>query len=297
MEDNEVRVSSMVSWKQFGRAASVTAMLAAAGVIGAAAQTMGQATDGAMGLQPAATDIARDIHTFHNAYLMPLLTAICVLVLGLLIYVMVRFNSKTNPEPKKFSHNTLVEIVWTVGPIFALLLISIPSFPLLFLQDDIPETDLTVKAVGNAWFWQYEYPDHGGFSYASNLLPENEADAQGVPYLLAVDEPLVLPANKSVRVIVTGADVIHAWTVPAFGVKVDAIPGRTNELWFPGVDAGVYYGQCSELCGINHAYMPIEVRVLPEDEFNAWAAEREAEWAGLDAPQQFADNQAASAAR
>jgi cytochrome c oxidase subunit 2 len=235
---------------------------------------MGQPTPGGIGLQPAASPLKHQAHFFHDAILMPIITGISLLVLGLIVWVVVRYNKKANPTPAKWSHNTLVEIVWTVLPVMILVGISLFSFRLLFAYHDMPTPDLTVKATGNQWNWAYEYPDQGVAEYISNMLPEAEAQAQGVPYRLAVDEPIVVPVGKTVRVLVTASDVIHAFALPAFGLKTDAIPGRVNETWFRAEREGVFYGQCSELCGVDHAFMPIQINVVSEAEFAAWVASK-----------------------
>ena len=235
---------------------------------------MGQPTPGGVGLQPAASPLKHEAHWFHNVLLMPIITGICVLVLGLLIWIVVRYNAKANPTPAKWSHNTLVEIIWTVVPVMILVGISLFSFRLLFAYHDMPTPDLTVKATGNQWNWAYEYPDQGIAEYISNMLPEDEARAQNVPYRLAADEPIVVPVGKTVRVLVTASDVIHAFALPAFGLKTDAVPGRVNETWFRAERTGVFYGQCSELCGVDHAFMPIQINVVTEAEFAAWVASK-----------------------
>jgi cytochrome c oxidase subunit 2 len=205
---------------------------------------------------------------------MPIIVGICVLVLGLLAWIVIRYNEKANPVPAKWSHNTAVEIVWTVLPVMILVGISLFSFRLLFAYHDTPPVDLTIKATGNQWNWAYEYPDQGVPEYISNMLPEEDAIARGVPYRLAADEPLVVPVGKTVRVLVTGADVIHAFALPAFGLKTDAVPGRVNETWFKAERTGIFYGQCSELCGSDHAFMPIQINVVTEAEFAAWVASK-----------------------
>jgi len=235
---------------------------------------MGQPTPGGIDLQPAASPLKHEAIFFHNVILMPIIVGICVLVLGLLAWIVFRYNEKANPVPAKWSHNTVVEIIWTVLPVMILVGISLFSFRLLFAYHDTPPVDLTVKATGNQWNWAYEYPDQGVPEYISNMLPEDEAQARGVPYRLAVDEPIVVPVGKTVRVLVTGADVIHAFALPAFGLKTDAIPGRVNETWFKAERTGVFYGQCSELCGSEHAFMPIQINVVTEAEFAAWVASR-----------------------
>lgn len=241
---------------------------------GAAHATLlqGQPTPEAMHLQPAATEIMRDITSFHD-FLLWIIIAISIFVAALLVWVMVRYNRHVNPTPKKFTHNMVVEVIWTVVPVLILVMIAWRSFPLIYEQERIPEAELTLKVTGNSWFWNFEYPD-AGVTIAANLLPEEDARAQGRPYLLATTEPLLVPVDTNVRVLVTSNDVIHAFAVPAFGVKEDAIQGRTNETWFNVDTPGTYYGQCSELCGVNHAYMPIEIRAVSREEFDAWIAER-----------------------
>lgn len=235
---------------------------------------MGQPTPGGIALQPAASPLKHEAHIFHDAILLPIITAICVLVLGLLIWIVIRYNAKANPVPAKWSHNTLIEIIWTVVPVMILVGISLFSFRLLFAYHDMPTPDLTVKATGNQWNWAYEYPDQGIAEYISNMLPEDEARAQNVPFRLAADEPIVVPVGKTVRVLVTASDVIHAFALPAFGLKTDAVPGRVNETWFRAERTGVFYGQCSELCGVDHAFMPIQINVVTEAEFAAWVASK-----------------------
>jgi cytochrome c oxidase subunit 2 len=252
-----------------------TASLAAFFAAPAWAQDLiGQPTPGGIGLQPAASPLKHQAHFFHDAILMPIIVGISLLVLGLLAWVAFRYNAKANPTPARWSHNTAVEIVWTVLPVMILVGISLFSFRLLFAYHDMPTPDLTVKATGNQWNWAYEYPDQGVPEYISNMLPEAEAQAQNVPFRLAVDEPIVVPVGKTVRVLVTAADVIHAFALPAFGLKTDAIPGRVNETWFRAEREGIFYGQCSELCGVDHAFMPIQINVVSEAEFAAWVASK-----------------------
>lgn len=246
----------------------------------------GQPTDWGLDLQKAVTPIAEQIHDFHN-FIFIIITVITLFVLALLIYVMWRFNEKSNPTPSKTSHNTTIEIIWTVVPILILLVIAIPSFRLLFAQYDFPKADLTIKAVGNQWYWTYEYPDHDEMEFDSIMLEDDEvkeAQEEGriAPRLLAVDNAVVVPVNKVVHVLVTASDVIHNWTVPAFGSKIDAVPGRVTRTWFKATKTGTYFGQCSELCGVRHAFMPIEVRVVTEEEFNAWLETAKEEFASND---------------
>ena len=235
---------------------------------------MGQPTPGAIGLQEGASSLKHDAAWFHDIILLPVITAISLLVLGLLVWIVIRYNKKRNPVPARWSHNTAIEVIWTVAPVVILLVISLFSFRLLFAYNNMPTPDLTVKATVNQWNWGYEYPDQGIAEYVSNMLPEDQAKARGVPFRLAADEPLVVPVGKTVQVLVTAADVIHAFAVPAFGVKIDAVPGRTNHIWFKAERTGTFYGQCSELCGVDHAFMPIEVRVVTEAEFAAWVASK-----------------------
>ncbi len=272
------------------RAKAMVASAALAGLTAFAAapawaqELAGQPTPGGIGLQSGFSPLKHEATWFHNVILMPIITGICLLVLGLLIWVVVRYNKRSNPTPARWSHNTAVEVVWTVVPVLILVFISLFSFRLLFAYDNMPEPDLTVKATGNQWNWGYEYPDYGISEYISNMLPEDEAQARNVPYRLAADEPMVVPVGKTVQVLVTASDVIHAFAMPSFGIKTDAIPGRVNETWFRAERVGTYYGQCSELCGVDHAFMPIEIRVVTEAEFNAWVAERGGTPPGAEAP-------------
>ncbi|HYD73847.1 MAG TPA: cytochrome c oxidase subunit II [Candidatus Binatia bacterium] len=248
-------------------AGAVASMLPA----GVAHALVGAPEDRAMHLQPAATEIMREITSFHD-FLLVLIVAISAFVLGLLVWVIVRYNRRANPTPKKFTHNMLVEVIWTIVPVLILVAIAWRSFPLIYEQERIPgNAELTLKVTGNSWRWDFEYPDQG-VRLTANLLDEETALAQGRPYLLATDAPLYVPVDTTVRVLVTSNDVIHAFAVPAFGVKEDAIQGRVNETWFNVEREGVYYGQCSELCGINHAYMPIEIHAVSRAEFDQWVA-------------------------
>jgi cytochrome c oxidase subunit II len=217
---------------------------------------------------------------FHD-YLLIIITLITAFVLGLLIIVMVRFNARANPTPSRTTHNTLIEVLWTVVPIAILMAIAVPSFKLLFMQLNLPAADMTVKATGKQWYWTYSYPDHGKFEFDSLMLQDTDRKkiTPEPPRLLAVDNEMVVPVNKNVRVITTGSDVIHAFAVPAFGIKIDSIPGRINETWFKAMREGVYYGQCSELCGKDHAFMPIAVRVVSEQAFATWVEEAKKKYA------------------
>jgi cytochrome c oxidase subunit 2 len=250
---------------QFGhRLLGLAVVGAGLAVSGAAfAQVTGQPAPWEYKLQEAATPVMENITWFHN-FLLWLITAITLFVLALLIIVVVKFNSKANPVPSKTTHNTLIEVAWTIIPVLILVAVAVPSFRLLFLQLDIPKADLTIKATGKQWFWTYSYPDNGPFEFDSLMAQDKQ------PRLLAVDNEVVVPVNKVVRVQTTAADVIHSFAVPSFGIKIDAIPGRLNETWFKATKTGWFYGQCSELCGKDHAYMPIAIRVVTEQEFAAW---------------------------
>jgi cytochrome c oxidase subunit 2 len=239
-----------------------------------AADLVGQPTPGAIDLQPGVTPLRNDAIFFHNAILLPIITAIVLLVLGLLVWCALRFNKRANPVPSRFSHNTALEVTWTLLPVLILVVIAIFSFKLLFAYHDMPRPDLTIKATGYQWYWGYEYPDQKIPEFVSNVLPEDQAKARGVPYRLASTNPLVVPVNENVRVLVTGADVIHGFGIPSLGVLIDAIPGRVNQTWFRAERTGTFYGQCRELCGIDHAFMPIEVKVVTRPEFDAWVASK-----------------------
>src|ERR1700740_3591709 len=230
---------------------------------GAAFAELGQPSPWEYTMQPAGSPVMDNIHWFHN-FLTVLITVITLFVLALLVIVIVKFNARANPVPSRTTHNTLIEVAWTLIPVLILVAIAVPSFRLLFQELDIPKADLTVKATGKQWYWSYAYPDNGKFEFDSLLA----ADKQ--PRLLGVDNEMVVPVNKVVRVQTTGADVIHAFAVPSFGIKIDAIPGRLNETWFTATKLGMFYGQCSELCGKDHAFMPIVIRVVSDQEFASW---------------------------
>ena len=221
-----------------------------------------------LGFQESVTSIMNDVVFMHDYILMPIITAISVFVLFLLFYVCIKFRESKNPNPSKTTHNTFIEIVWTLIPCLILIVIAIPSFKLLYKQDIIPKADVTVKAIGYQWYWGYEYPDQN--IYFESLMVEDKDLKPGQPRLLATDTEVVVPVNKIVKVLITSNDVLHAWAIPAFGVKRDAVPGRINETWFKADKEGVYYGQCSELCGIKHAFMPITVRVVSEEKYLEW---------------------------
>jgi cytochrome c oxidase subunit 2 len=241
--------------------------LAVAGVAlaagGAALAELGQPAPWEYTLQESATPVMDTITWFHT-WLVWIITIITLFVLVLLILVVVKFNAKANPVPSRTTHNTLIEVAWTLIPVLILVAIAVPSFRLLFQQLDIPKADLTIKATGKQWYWTYSYPDNGNFEFDSLMAQDKK------PRLLGVDNEMVVPVNKVVRIQTTGADVIHAFAVPAFGIKIDSIPGRLNETWFKATKTGMFYGQCSELCGKDHAFMPIAVRVVSDQEFAAW---------------------------
>lgn len=241
--------------------------LAVAGVTlaatGPASAELGQPAPWEYKLQESATEVMDNITSFHNLLLI-IITVITLFVLALLVAVMVKFNARANPVPSRTTHNTLLEVAWTLIPVLILVTIAVPSFRLLFLELDVPKADITIKATGKQWYWSYAYPDNGKFEFDSLLAQDKQ------PRLLGVDNEMVVPVNKIVRVQTTGADVIHSFAVPAFGIKIDAIPGRLNETWFKATKTGMFYGQCSELCGKDHAYMPIAVRVVSDQEFASW---------------------------
>jgi cytochrome c oxidase subunit II len=247
--------------------AVVGATLITAG--GTAFAELGQPAPWEYKLQGSATQVMDDITSFHN-WLLVTITLITLFVLGLLATIVVKFNAKANPVPSRTTHNTLIEVAWTLIPVLILVAIAVPSFRLLFRELDIPKADLTINATGKQWYWSYAYPDNGKFEFDSLLACDEARQKCQEPRLLTVDNEVVVPVNKVVRVETTGADVIHSFAVPAFGIKIDAIPGRLNETWFKANKVGVYYGQCSELCGKDHAYMPIAVRVVSDQEFAAW---------------------------
>jgi cytochrome c oxidase subunit 2 len=239
---------------------------------GTAFAELGQPAPWEVKLQEAATPVMENITWFHN-FLFWLISAITLFVLVLLILVVVKFNAKSNPVPSRTTHNTLIEVAWTLIPVLILVGIAVPSFRLLFQELDIPKADLTIKATGKQWYWSYAYPDNGKFEFDSLMAQDKQ------PRLLGVDNEMVVPVNKIIRVQTTGADVIHSFAVPAFGIKIDAVPGRLNETWFKATKEGMFYGQCSELCGKDHAFMPIAVRVVNDEEFASWVEEAKKKFA------------------
>ena len=227
-----------------------------------------QPKDWQLGFQEAASESMRDIISFHDNLLLPIIVAISAFVLFLMLYVCVKFRASANPNPSKRTHNVAVEVLWTLIPCLILIVIAVPSFKILYKQDAIPKADLTIKAIGYQWYWGYEYPDENIIFDSYMVEDKDLKDDQ--PRLLAVDNEVVVPVNKVVKVLITANDVLHAWALPSFGVKRDAVPGRINETWFKAEKVGTYYGQCSELCGIKHAFMPITVKVVSEEEYQEW---------------------------
>jgi cytochrome c oxidase subunit II len=245
------------------------------GLTTAAVAGTGQPSHWQMGLQNPATDMAEAINWFHNVLVNPIIIGIAAFVLVLMIYVMYTFSEKRNPKPSTTTHNQLLEVAWTVIPVLVLIAIAVPSFKLLYAQYNFPKPDLTIKATGNQWNWTHSYPDQGGFSFTTVMLNDEERAAlikKGIPAprLLSVNNEIFVPVNKVVHVLVTASDVIHNWTVPSFGSKVDAVPGRVTATWFKARQEGVFYGQCSELCGKDHAFMPLAIRVVSDAVFAEW---------------------------
>jgi len=256
----------MPVFARLGAGALIVGLLLA--TAGAAWAALGQPTPWQLGLQDAATPVMADIIWFHN-YLLWIIAAITAFVLVLLGIIVLRFNARANPTPTRTTHNTLLEVLWTIVPVVILLFIAVPSFRLLFVQLDVPKPDLTVKATGKQWYWSYSYPDNGNFEFDSLIVAEKDLKPDQ-PRLLTVDNELVVPVNKVVHVLVTGADVIHSFAMPSFGIKFDAVPGRLNDTWFKATIEGTFHGQCSELCGKDHAFMPITIRVVNDNEFKTW---------------------------
>lgn len=256
----------------------------AGGAAIASAEVEGRSVPWQVNLQEAYSPVMERIHEFHNLLLV-VQFAIVLLVMALLGYVIYRFNAKRNPVPSRNTHNTLLEVVWTAVPIVILVIIAVPSLRLLYFADKAHDYEMTLKVVGHQWYWSYEYPDHGNFTFDSIMIPDDEIDvAAGQVRLLSVDNAVVLPVNTKVQVLVVSDDVIHNWAVPSLGLKKDATPGRTNETWVEITEEGVYYGMCSELCGVNHAFMPIEIRAVSREAFEAWVEQAKEEFATVDAP-------------
>ena len=236
-----------------------------------------QPRDSHLGFQDAASQSMYEIVSFHNSILLPIIIAISVFVLFLMAYACFRFRESRNPNPSKTTHNVAIEVLWTLIPCLILIVMAVPSFKILYSQDTIPKADVTIKAIGYQWYWGYEYPDEN-IIFDSYMIEEKDLQ-QGQPRLLAVDNEVIVPVNKVVKVLITANDVLHAWALPAFGVKRDAMPGRVNETWFKADRVGTFYGQCSELCGIKHAFMPITVKVVTDEEYQEWLDEAKIKFA------------------
>ena len=237
-----------------------------------------------LGFRPPATSTMEKVVEFHDSFINPIIIAIALFVIGLMVYIIVRFSEKNNPKPTKTTHNTTLEVLWTAIPTIILIIIAIPAFKLLYYSHYNPNTEMTIKAIGNQWYWSYEYPDHG-IAFDSNMLCGTKEECDEISKetgekhvrLLDVDEPLVLPVNKKIKVIATATDVIHSFSVSAFGIKIDGVPGRAQDTWFEILNEGTYYGQCSELCGMLHGFMPIKVKAVSDSEFDNWVQNKKAE--------------------
>jgi cytochrome c oxidase subunit II len=244
----------------------------AALALGASGARAEEAYDWQLGFQPAASVVRERIDFLHNVILMPIITAISLFVLGLLLWVMIHYNAKRNPVPTKIAHNTTLEILWTFVPVLILLVIAFPSFKLLYFMDKAEHADMTLKVTGHQWYWSYEYPDQANLAFDSYMIPEDEALKQGKKRLLDVDRPTVLPVDTTIRILVSGTDVIHSWFMPSFGVQEYAVAGRANESWVKIDREGTFYGQCNQICGVNHPFMPIEVKAVSKTRFADWIA-------------------------
>ncbi|WP_206378207.1 cytochrome c oxidase subunit II [Sneathiella limimaris] len=257
----------------------VVATLATLVLTMGSAAAQGQPEPWQFGFQEAFSPVAHLMHDFHNLLLV-IITLISLFVLGLLIYVVLRFNRKANPTPSKTSHNTLIEVIWTVVPVIILVIIAIPSMQLLYFGDRVEKADMTLKAIGYQWYWGYEYVDHEGLAFDAVMLEEDQLK-EGQPRLLATDNTIVLPVDTNIRLLVTAEDVLHSWALPAFGVKMDAVPGRINETWMRIEKEGMYYGQCSELCGARHGFMPIMIKAVSKEEYENWLVKAKEQYAGI----------------
>jgi len=263
--------------RKFGIGAAASALLALAAVPAAAVPV-----DYQLGFQAAASPVMEQIEDFHRL-LFWIIVAVCIFVLALLVWIVVKYRAGANPVPSKVHHNTLLEVAWTLIPVIILVFIAVPSFRLLYFEAAIPKPDVTIKAVGKQWFWTYEYPGaNAGFTYDSLGLNDADAKKAGKPRLLGVDNPIYVPVNKVIQIDSVGADVIHSWAMPQMGVKMDAVPGRINQTWFKPTKTGVFYGQCSELCGARHAYMPIELHVVSDTEYADWLAASKKKFAAIE---------------
>jgi cytochrome c oxidase subunit 2 len=257
-------------------------MLATFGMALSATAAVALPQDWQVGFQASASPVMDQIEGFHRE-LFWIITLVSLFVLALLVYVVIKFRASANPTPSKVHHNTLLEVAWTLIPVIILVVIAIPSFKLLYYEAEIPTPDVHIRAIGKQWFWTYEYPGaDAGFTYDSLGLSDADAKAKGEPRLLGVDNIVEVPINKVVEIETTGADVIHSWAIPQFGVKMDAVPGRLNHTWFKATQTGTFYGECSELCGARHAFMPIEVKVVSDAEYAQWLADSKKKFAALD---------------
>ena len=278
-------MKSIGGWGR-GIGAAAAAFCAMAGF--ASADEYGHAVPGQIGFQPPVTDVARYIQWFHNDILLPVIIVISLFVLALLAYVVWRFNEKANPVPSKTTHNTTIEVVWTIVPVIILVFIAIPSFRLLTMELVVPPADLTVKVTASQWHWNYGYPkEAGGFAFDSYMKDDKDLQPDDIRNL-AVDNEAVVPVNKVIRLEVTATDVIHSFIVQSFGSRVDAVPGRLNETWFKADREGIYYGQCSKICGKDHAFMPIAFRVVSQEKYEAWLSDAKKKFASADSPVQVA---------
>jgi cytochrome c oxidase subunit 2 len=264
----------------FFRKAGITAALGALALGLAASPALAEIHEFQTGFQEAASPVMAQIESFHTE-LFWIIAAVSAFVAVLLLIVIWQFRAGKNPVPSKVHHNTILEIAWTVIPVIILVVIAIPSFKLLYFEAAIPKPDLTIRAIGKQWFWTYEYPGAGGFTFDSLHLDDAAAAKAGKPRLLGVDNPIYVPVNKVVEVDTMGADVIHSWALPQMGVKMDAVPGRVNHTWFKATRTGVFYGECSELCGASHAFMPIEVHVVSDADYAAWLAAAKKKYTAL----------------
>jgi len=269
--------------RKFGVGAAASALMALSVLPAVAVPTNYQ-----VGFQAAASPVMEQIEDFHRL-LLYIITAVCLFVLALLVWIVIRYRASANPVPSKVHHNTLLEVAWTIIPVIILVVIAVPSFRLLYFEATIPKPDVQLRAIGKQWYWTYEYPGaQAGFTYDSLGLSDADAKAKGEPRLLGVDNIVVVPVGKVVEVETTGADVIHSWALPQLGVKMDAVPGRLNHTWFKATQTGTYYGECSELCGARHAFMPIEVKVVSDADYAAWLASAKKKYAALDSQTQVA---------
>ena len=279
------------------RALTAGAMAFALQTVAAHASGTGHPDPGQIGFQKAVTPIAAEIHFFHDAILMPVITIISLFVLGLLLYAMWRFHETRNPTPSRTTHHTGLEVAWTVIPVLILVFIAVPSFRLLTHELVVPTPDVTMKVTGAQWHWSYSYPKDqgGGFSFDSYMKPEADIKPEdGDIRLLSVDNQAVVPVNKVIHVLVTADDVIHSFVIQSFGIRVDAVPGRMNETWFKAEREGVYYGQCSKICGKDHAFMPIAFRVVSDEQYQAWLADSKKKFASSASPVSVAQADAAT---